>query len=121
MVSIRHAATLFGAFMLAASPAVAATVTNQNKKEHILTVDRGEQETDHKIAPGASLQIDCKEGCALRLKNGAAGYDSMVADGDKLLINEKGFLTHDQALTTGAIEKVQDSSANLKELSIKYK
>ena len=49
--------------MLAASPALAITVTNQDRSEHTFTVDHGEAQADQKLAAGASTEVECKGGC----------------------------------------------------------
>lgn len=106
MTSIKSTMTLFGALMLATSPAWAITVTNQAKQEHTLTVDLGATENDHKVAAGKSLNVDCPDGCALRLRSGPAGYDRMADKGDKLVINQDGFLLYaDEELVTGSVKE----------------
>jgi len=106
MTSIKSAAAVFGALMLASGPAWAVTVTNQAKQEHTLTVDLGEKENDHKIAAGASLKVDCPDGCGLRLRSGPVGYDRMADSGDKLVINQNGFLLYaDEEMVTGSVNE----------------
>lgn len=105
-MGIKSAVTMLGALMLATSPAWAVTGTNQGKQDHTFTVDHGAQENDHKIGAGASVQVDCKDGCAVRMRSGPAGYDRMASTNDKLLINEKGFLLYaDEELVTGSVEE----------------
>jgi hypothetical protein len=112
MLSIRSVAATFGALVLAASPAWAVTVTNQAKQEHTLTVDLGEKENDLKIAAGASLKLDCPDGCAVRLRSGPAGYDRMAAGGEALVINQGGFLDYaDKELATGSIKEQSGSKS----------
>lgn len=76
--------------MLAVTPALAITVTNQDKGEHTFTMDKGEAQVDQQLAAGASTEIECKEGCELRVKG--SGYGRSVETGDKLVIDVKGML-----------------------------
>lgn len=72
--------------MLASAPALAITLTNQDKSEHTFTVDRGDTQADKKIAAGASTEIECKGGCELRVRG--SGYGRSVEKADKLVIEE---------------------------------
>lgn len=71
---------------LAATPAFAITVINQDKGEQTLTVDKGETETDQKLAAGATTEVECQGGCELRVKG--SGYGRSVEKGDKLVIKD---------------------------------
>lgn len=70
----------------AATPAFAITVTNQDKGEHTLTVDKGETENHQELAGGASTEVDCQGGCELRVKG--SGYGRSVEKGDKLVVKD---------------------------------
>jgi hypothetical protein len=72
--------------MLATTPALAITVINQDKGEHTLTVDKGEAQANQKLAAGASAEVECKEGCELRVTG--SGYGRSVNEGDKLVITD---------------------------------
>lgn len=72
------------------SPALAVTVTNQDAAEHTLTVDRGVQEDQQKLAAGASAQIKCPERCEFRVVG--MGYGRTAGDGDKLVIAKGGLI-----------------------------
>lgn len=88
--------------MLAATPALAITVTNQNKSEQTFTVDQGENQADQKIAAGASSEVECKEGCELRVRG--SGYGRSAKGGDTLVIDESGLLHFaDEDIVTGSI------------------
>ena len=50
--------------MMASAPALAITLTNQDKNEHTVTVDQGETQGDQKLAAGASTEIECKGGAS---------------------------------------------------------
>ena len=84
------AAIFLTSMTLAASPAFAITVTNQDKVEHTLTVDHGEAQADQKLAGGASTEFECKGGCELRVRG--SGYGRSVEAGDKLVIDTEGML-----------------------------
>lgn len=104
-MTIKGAAAAVGAFIIMASPVWAVTVTNQAVKDHTLTVDFGEKENDYKLRAGASMKVDCSDGCALRLRSGPAGYDRMADSGDQLVINQDGFLLYaDEGLMTGSLK-----------------
>lgn len=92
---------------LAATPAFAITVTNQDKGEHTLTVDKGETETDQKLAGGASTEVDCQGGCELRVKG--SGYGRSVEKGDKLVIKD-GMIAF-AAETTGSTKAPSGTKA----------
>ena len=87
--------------MLAASPALAITVTNQDKAEHTLTVDQGEAQAEQKLAAGASTEVECKGGCELRVRG--SGYGRSPEKGDKLVIDEGMLHFASEAGVTGSI------------------
>jgi hypothetical protein len=101
MMSFNRFAPAFGAALLVASPAFAITVSNRDAKEHVLTVDRGMQEDDTRMAPGTSVQVDCPEGCALRVRG--SGYDRPAEPGDRLVIDRSGLLHYADDLATGSV------------------
>lgn len=110
MRHLKITAAAISAFMLAASPALATTVTNGDDKEHTLTVDRGTEQAGQKIAAGASVQIECPERCGLRVEG--SGYGRQAASGDKLVIGEKGMLHFaGEAMTTGSVQKGQPTGS----------
>ena len=86
--------------LLAATPALAITVTNRDKGEHTLTVDKGEAQATQKLAAGASAEVDCKEGCELRVAG--SGYGRSVEKGDKLVIAEGMIRFADEDIVTGS-------------------
>lgn len=89
--------------MLAATPALAVTVTNQDKGEHTLTVDRGETQADRKLAAGASAEVECKGGCELRVRG--SGYGRSVETGDKLVIDDEGMIRFaSEVIVTGSVK-----------------
>ncbi|ACA20004.1 hypothetical protein M446_5714 [Methylobacterium sp. 4-46] len=101
-MSIRSVAPVLGLLVLSVSPALAITVTNQDKREHTLTIDRGAEEKDATIAPGASLRVDCPDGCSLRTRT--AGYDSAAETGDRWVIRQDGLLhPAGEDLATGSL------------------
>ena len=104
MTPIKFTAAL-GAFMMAASPALATTIANQDKKEHTLTVDHGATQDDRKIAAGESVKIDCPERCGFRLRS--VGYGQQPANDENLIINTDGMLqaADDAAAGKGAAAK----------------
>jgi hypothetical protein len=62
--------------MLAVTPAFAITVTNQDKRVHSLTVDKGAAQADRKLAAGATVKVESREGCELRVQG--SGYRRSV-------------------------------------------
>lgn len=102
METLKRVAALVGAFVLAAGPAWGVTVANQSKQEQVLTVDRGEKQSDHKIAAGDAFQVECPDNCGLRTRSGPAGYGRMAQGSDKLVISPQGMLNYaDGGLVTG--------------------
>lgn len=86
--------------VLAATPALAITVTNQDKSERTLTVDKGEAQTNQTLAAGASAEVECKEGCELRVVG--SGYGRPVNTGDKLVIAGGMIRFADEDIVTGS-------------------
>ncbi|KQT56137.1 hypothetical protein ASG52_24380 [Methylobacterium sp. Leaf456] len=86
--------------ILVATPALAITVTNQDKGEHTLTVDKGEAQATQKLAAGASAEVECKEGCELRVAG--SGYGRSVEKGDKLVIAGGMIRFSDEDIVTGS-------------------
>ena len=91
--------------MVAATPAFAITVTNQDKGEHTLTVDKGEAQATQKLAAGASAEIECKEGCELRVAG--SGYGRSVEKGDKLVIAGGMIRFSDEDIVTGSTKSAK--------------
>lgn len=87
--------------MMASAPALAITLTNQDKNEHTVTVDQGETQGDQKLAAGASTEIECKGGCELRVRG--SGYGRSPEKGDKLVIEEGMLHFASEASVTGSI------------------
>ncbi|ACL57052.1 hypothetical protein [Methylobacterium nodulans] len=105
-MSVKSIAMMFGVLTLSAGPALAITVSNQDQREHTLTVDRGVEEKDTKIVPGASLKVDCPDGCSLRVRT--VGYDRPAEPGDRLVIREDGLLHYaSDDLATGSVQGSQ--------------
>ncbi|GJE35900.1 hypothetical protein [Methylobacterium oxalidis] len=112
MKNLKRIAPLVGAFVLAAGPAWAVTVANQSKQEQVLTVDRGEKQSDHKIAAGDAFQVECPDSCGLRTRSGPAGYGRMAQGSDKLVISSEGMLTYaDGDLVTGSARETPAGKA----------
>jgi len=99
------AAAFLACTMLAATPALAITVINQDKEEHTLTVDKGEAQSIQKLAAGASAEVECNEGCELRVAG--SGYGRSVEKGDKLVI--EGGMIHfsDEDIVTGSTKSTK--------------
>ena len=96
--------------MLAATPALAVTVTNQDKGEHTLTVDQGVSQADRKLAGGASTEVECLGGCELRVRG--SGYGRSVETSDKLVIDDEGMIRFaSEAVVTGSIGKTDASGS----------
>ena len=94
-----HTRTLYafaGILVLTAGPAMAVTITNQDGKEHTLTIDHGAKESARKIGAGEQIQIDCPERCGFRVVG--SGYGRQPSNDGKLIINKQGML---QSATDG--------------------
>ena len=104
MTHTSTAAVFLVGTMLAASPALAITVTNKDKAEHTLTVDQGETQADQKLTAGASTEVECQGGCELRVRG--SGYGRSVEAGDKLVIDTEGMLRFaSEPSATGSINR----------------
>lgn len=69
---------------------MAVTITNQDSKEHTLTVDRGAKQSDQKIGAGEAVQVECPEGCGFRVVG--SGYGRQPSNDGKLIIDKQGML-----------------------------
>ncbi|KQQ01175.1 conserved exported protein of unknown function [Methylorubrum extorquens] len=97
------ATSLLAVVMLAVTPALALTVINQNKSEQTLTVDRGQAQADQKMAAGASAEVECNEGCELRVRG--SGYGRAAEAGDKLIIDDEGMIPFtSEDIVTGSVK-----------------
>ncbi len=76
---------------LAASPALAVTVTNQDSHDHTLTIDRGATETQKALPAGQSLNVDCPDKCGFR--DEVFGF-SRLAGGPAKLVMDKDAELH---------------------------
>lgn len=73
-----------------ATPAFAVSITNQDTKEHTVTVDRGTTENNQKVASGDTLRVDCPERCGFRVVG--SGYGRQPGPDGKLVIDKAGML-----------------------------
>lgn len=76
--------------MVLATPAFAVSITNQDTKEHTVTVDRGVIESNRKVASGDTLRVDCPERCGFRVVD--SGYGRQPGPDGKLVIDKAGVL-----------------------------
>lgn len=76
--------------ILLVTPALAVSITNQDTKEHTVTVDRGTTENTRKVAAGDTLKVDCPERCGFRVVG--SGYGRQPGPDGKLIIDEAGML-----------------------------
>lgn len=82
-------------------PAFAVSVINQDRREHVLTIDRGAEELDRKIGAGETVKIDCSDRCSVRVRG--SGYDKAPDGHDRLIINARGLLQYvDEVTETGS-------------------
>lgn len=78
------------AVLLAASPAFAVTVTNQDSKTHTVVIDHGPSEQQQDVAAGKSLQVSCPDKCGFR--DLAFGTGRLAGGDAKLVIDKAGEL-----------------------------
>lgn len=87
--------------ILLATPALAVSVTNQDTKEHTVTVDRGATENTRKLAAGDTLKVDCPERCGFRVVG--SGYGRQPGPDGKLVIDGAGMLRFaDETASSGS-------------------
>ena len=86
-MQIKTVSKLAVAFMLAAGPAAALTIENQDKAELKVGIDEGNVEHVKTVPAGksADLSAQCKEGCGL---TGPWGFSWMAKPGDKLTFKD---------------------------------
>jgi hypothetical protein len=97
------AAILLAAMMLAVTPELALALSNQNKSEQTLTVDCGQVQADQKMAAGASAEVECNEGCEVRVRG--SGYGRTAEAGDKLIIDDEGMIRFaSEDIVTGSVK-----------------
>jgi hypothetical protein len=86
-MSVINASKLAVALMLAASPAAALTIENQDKAELKVGIDEGNVEHVKTVPAGksADLSAQCKDGCGL---TGPWGFSWMAKPGDKLTFKD---------------------------------
>ena len=78
------AVALFAAF---AAPASALTVTNNDETDYTIAITVGEQNTEHAVATGASVEAACGDGCLISLIGADGVVDEIEAvDADNLTI-----------------------------------
>ena len=91
-VHIKSIVALTSVALSLATPAFATAITNQDAKEHTVTVDRGVKESQQKIAAGTTAQVDCPGGCGFTVEG--SGYGREPTNEDKLVINKDGMLDY---------------------------
>lgn len=109
MIRFATLAAALGAATVLGGPALAVTVTNQDAKEHTLTVDRGVQEDQQKLAAGASAKVTCPERCEFRVVG--MGYGRTAGAGDTLVIGKGGLI---QFTSEAVREKAAEAGAGTK-------
>lgn len=85
---ITMAAAIIGAGVLAASPAFAVTVTNQDSKTHTIIVNDGKSDQTKDLAAGASAEFPCPDKCGFR--DPAFGTSRVAGGTAKLVIDKDG-------------------------------
>lgn len=78
------------AALLAASPAFAVTITNQDSKPHTIVINHDQGETRQQIAAGQSATVNCPDNCGFR--DLAFGTSRTVGGNAKLVIDKDGEL-----------------------------
>ena len=79
--------------VLVSSHALALTVTNRDTSPYTVTIQKGDNESEHALDAGQSLNEACEEGCVIRL-SGVEGEHS-AQNADKFFIQD-GALQRDQ-------------------------
>lgn len=82
------------ALCLSASAVQAATITNRDDKDHLVTVVEGSTPKDHVLKPNAVLRGICETGCLIRL--GASRDDPFELTGSENTSIEEGELYDDE-------------------------
>ena len=82
------AAGAMGAGLLAASPAFAVTVTNNDSKSHTIVVNDGKSDMTTELKASASADFPCPEKCGFR--DLAFGTSRVVGSTAKLVIDKDG-------------------------------
>ena len=70
--------------LLLSGPVAALTVLNEDDDMHVVTVTHGDETQQVEVAGGGEAEIDCAEGCTLRL---ASGDEADFGDEDEVVIN----------------------------------
>lgn len=80
--------------VLASTYANALTVTNRDTAAHTVYIKMGDQESEHAIPAGESVDTACEESCAVRL---SGVEESMPAENADRLVIEDGALSKEQS------------------------
>jgi hypothetical protein len=80
-------------WIVAAAPALAASITNRDDRPHQVTIIEGERKTEQSLAPAGVLEGVCSTGCVLRLNE--SDDDEYQLEGNEIVSIEDGFLYYD--------------------------
>lgn len=77
----------------AAFPALSASITNRDDKDHELTVIEGDAKQPHVLKPAGVLDGVCLKGCVVRI--GSSQNDEYELEGSEIVSIEDGYLYYD--------------------------
>jgi len=79
--------------LVCASPVLAAvSITNEDDKDHKVTVIEGDKKSDHVLKPSQVLENICAKGCIIRLNDNDNEDDEYVLDGTEIVAISEGVL-----------------------------
>ena len=76
-------------------PAIAASITNRDDKDHELTIIEGDGKQPHLLKPAGVLDGVCLRGCVVRI--GTSQNDEYELEGSETVSIEDGYLYYDGA------------------------
>ncbi len=74
-------------------PTLAASVTNRDNKDYMVTIIEGEAKQDHVLKPSLVLEGVCQKGCVIRFDD--SENNEYKLDGSELVSIEDGDLYYD--------------------------
>jgi len=111
MTSILRTSAALCVLLILVGPAAALSVTNTDDTPHKIVLTLGDQKSEHVVEAGATLELDCDEGCSLSVEGAEADQGEFQAEGEESLEISNGELENPDAAPDA---DVKDAEADKK-------
>lgn len=80
MSVLKVAGAAVAVLVLVSTQALSMTVTNRDTKEYTVVIQKGDNETEHALPAGGTVEDACDEGCQVRIAGIEGEVSAQTAD-----------------------------------------